>query len=513
VCDDNADNDCDGLTDRDDGDCLVTDGLVGYWKFDEGQGTEVYDSSGQGHNGIFVNTPLWRAGRIGRALKFDGVNDYVDFGKNIPQTSTLSAFAWIKHVPDASDRCILSRGGYRDGWRLCINKVSKNSNPLLEVTCGADTTPIHISRDDVQLTSSDTWQHVGWTWDGATARLYLNGQEIVSGTNDTCTDLGIKDTSLSLRAGIGRHSFNFNGTIDEIRLYDRALSADEVRNIYDSDSSIPPPPPSLPPVCTTFTYSEWDNCQPTNIQTRRVLTASPEGCEGGSPTTIRDCTFIPPESDDLIGYWKFDEGEGTVVYDSSGRGHNGELFNGPDWATGIIDGALNFDGIDDYVDFSTNFPLTSTISAFAWIKHVPDSSERCVLSRGGYRDGWRLCIDLESNPRPYIQVTCGFDTTPSIKMHLYDVQTTVVSDAWQHVGWTWDGLTARLFLNGQEIGSGTNADCTNLGIKDTSAPLRVGIGGYKFHFNGTIDEIRIYNRALSADEILSIYESDSGTTP
>jgi hypothetical protein len=427
VCDDNADNDCDGLTDRDDGDCLVTDGLVGYWKFDEGQGTEVYDSSGQGHNGIFVNTPLWRAGRIGRALKFDGVNDYVDFGKNIPQTSTLSAFAWIKHVPDASDRCILSRGGYRDGWRLCINKVSKNSNPLLEVTCGADTTPIHISRDDVQLTSSDTWQHVGWTWDGATARLYLNGQEIVSGTNDTCTDLGIKDTSLSLRAGIGRHSFNFNGTIDEIRLYDRALSADEVRNIYDSDSSIPPPPPSLPPVCTTFTYSEWDNCQPTNIQTRRVLTASPEGCEGGSPTTIRDCTFIPPESDDLIGYWKFDEGEGTVVYDSSGRGHNGELFNGPDWATGIIDGALNFDGIDDYVDFSTNFPLTSTISAFAWIKHVPDSSERCVLSRGGYRDGWRLCIDrvlANSNSYPYLQLTCGADTTPTITIYRNDIQLT-----------------------------------------------------------------------------------------
>jgi hypothetical protein len=477
------------LTDEEDGDCMATGGLVGYWKLDKGQGTIANDSSGQGNNGVFGNTPIWTTGRIGGALKFDGVNDYVNFGKNIPQTSTLSAFAWIKHVPDSSNRCILSRGGYSDGWRLCIDQVSFNSNPWLQLTCGSDTAPsININRYDVQLTSSDTWQHVGWTWDGTTARLYLNGQEIESGTNASCTNLGIKDTSESLKAGIGRYQYLFNGTIDEIRLYDRALTSNEVKNIYDTDSAITPPPPPIPLACTSFTYSDWDTCQPTNIQTRRVLTASPEGCEGGSPITIQDCTFVPPVSNDLIGHWTFDEGQGTVVYDSSGQGHNGELFNDPVWVTGIIDSALNFDGVDDYVDFGTNFPTTSTISAFAWIKHVPDSSDRCILSRGGWNDGWRLCIDQEPvKSNPWIQITCGLDTTPSINMHLYDVQMTV-SDAWQHVGWTWDGLTARLYLNGQEIGSGTNATCTNLGIKDTSEHLKVGIGRYQFHFNGTIDE-------------------------
>jgi hypothetical protein len=511
-CGDGEDNDCDGLTDGDDGDCIVTDGLVGYWKFDEGEGRTVYDYSGHGNNGILVNDPSWATGKIGEALSFDGINNYVDFGDTIPTTSTLSAFAWIKHIPDSNDRCVLSRGGYSDGWRLCIDEDDLNSNPWIHVTCGSDTTPsMSLHRYDVNLTPNDTWVHVGWTWDGFTARVYLNGEEINIGSNANCTNFGIKDTPYHLKAGVGREQFYFNGIMDEVRIYDRALSLNEVKRIYDNDSGINPPP-QLPPTCTNFTYSEWGICQPTYVQTRTILTTSPEGCEGGSPTTIRYCAFIPPESDDLIGYWKFDEGEGRTVYDYSGHGNNGIFVNDPSWATGKIGEALNFDGVDDYVYFDAAIPKTSTLSAFAWIKHIPDSNDRCVLSRGGYSEGWRLCIDQDDlNSNPWLQLTCGSDTTPSINIHRYDVQLTS-SDTWEHIGWTWDGLTARLYLNGQEIGSGTNATCTDLGIKETFSPLTAGNGQYQFHFNGALDEIRLYDRALSADEVRNIYDSDSGTT-
>ena len=70
----------------------------------------------------------------------------------------------------------------------------------------------------------------------------------------------------------------------------------------------------------------------------------------------------------LVGWWKFDEGSGTVAYDSSGNGNDGNLTNGPTWATGKIGGALSFDGVDDYVELD-NFELGGEMSFSVWVRY------------------------------------------------------------------------------------------------------------------------------------------------
>jgi len=198
----------------------------------------------------------------------------------------------------------------------------------------------------------------------------------------------------------------------------------------------------------------------------------------------------------LAAHWKLDETEGIVAENSAGD-VDGFLFGEPVWrpGDGKRGGALELDGIDDHVisDFVLN-PADGPFSVFIWIKGGAAGQELiCQADGNGSGDTW-LGMDVVSGclmtglvPAPLGR----FITKPLIS------QTVITDGQWHHVGFVWDGSHRCLYVNGMEVATDTNA----------LAPLKYSNGGLYIgtsktldtgtFFSGLIDDVRIYNRAVS----------------
>jgi hypothetical protein len=231
-------------------------------------------------------------------------------------------------------------------------------------------------------------------------------------------------------------------------------------------------------------------------------------CAGATfDVKVRNCNLL----NGLVLWLRMDEGSGTIAYDYSGYGNNGTLYNGtnicsnpptsgcPTWVDGKFGRALSFDGVDDYVIANTiNVPYL-TISAWVkWFRFFEDGTGHAIVSNSNYaQDGYML---YQSTIAPYNRIRAFVYTTSIVT---FDSKTLFNTNEWYHIVLTYDGSFIKLYINGvldnQVAQSGT--------IKATTNPFLIGstyaTTGAKF--NGTIDELLIYNRALSDDEIKQLY--------
>lgn len=230
---------------------------------------------------------------------------------------------------------------------------------------------------------------------------------------------------------------------------------------------------------------------------------------GSYQGTFNVSLFAEPAG--LVGCWRFDEGTGTMAYDSSGNNNTGTLFNGPQWIDGRLDKALSFDGVDDYVKvpYSDVLNISNAITISTWFKiHSvtmpgPDfGGDMGFISKDyAYMLGYQSFDDGTSNASAWL-LFAGEPWTRLIGPRLN-------IDTWYHETVTFDGSTTRLYLNGVEV-----ANLTHTGTIYTSSnnfPLGFGNRFVLWNpysasfFNGTIDEAKVYNRALSADEVWAEY--------
>ena len=210
------------------------------------------------------------------------------------------------------------------------------------------------------------------------------------------------------------------------------------------------------------------------------------------------------EVSDLVGLWRFNEGEGTTAVDSSGQGNDGTLTNmnpATDWVDGKLGKALRFDGNDDYVDYGTSASLIFNDSdpwTFEhWIKWVGQQDKSYVIYAG-----------LGSDVREYFVIKNNGDNRFVFKDKNMDSHYFVSGssspyiDKWTHLTWIADGNgNLKLYINGEYYD-------TLSSVPTQMHFYRIGRGYYNndYNFKGTIDEVSIYNRALSAAEIKTIYE-------
>ena len=208
--------------------------------------------------------------------------------------------------------------------------------------------------------------------------------------------------------------------------------------------------------------------------------------------------MLPIVRDGLVLEMHFNELNGSTVYDLSGNNNHGTIYG----ATRVQEGfgrALLFDGVDDYVIANTiNVPYL-TISAWVkWFKFFPDGTGHAIVSNSNNaQDGYMLYQAVAS---PYNRIRAFVYTTSLVA---FDSKTQFNTNEWYHIVLTYDGSFIKLYINGvldnRAAQSGT--------IKATTNPFLIGstytTTGAKF--NGTIDEVLIYNRALSDDEIKAIY--------
>ncbi|MFA5099093.1 MAG: LamG domain-containing protein, partial [Candidatus Paceibacterota bacterium] len=227
--------------------------------------------------------------------------------------------------------------------------------------------------------------------------------------------------------------------------------------------------------------------------------------DGGSYTGLYELgtnlTLLPLDYGDtsLVGYWKFDEGTGTTAYDASGHGNNGTLNNGPSYTTGKVGSyALSFDGSDDDVYCGGSSSLNSTSYTISvWFKTTaisPDNqtAQRMVsLSRASGSTKISLMMRVD---KPKLIANGGEIETSS---------NTVSNDGnWHNFTTTYNGSSFLLYLDGSQKNSVSGVLSSAFQGCTIGSLLGSPSQGY---FDGYIDDVRIYNRVLSAAEISAIY--------
>lgn len=464
-------------------DPYVAGGLVGYWTFD-GKDTNwtsatagtINDLSGNNNTGTLTNmsrsvspTP----GISGQALKFDGVDDYVFLPSAPFNLTTFTISLWVN--PSATEpnwATLIAKGNtasIKDYNFIC--GVDGVSNTQYYCAIGNGTTYDGYSNLFFTLTPN-TWNHIIFTVDGAFLKIFVNGLLAHSPWAQTITPI---NNSVDPRIGSDPDSgslYFFKGSIDDVRIYNRALSASEISDLYRTGAA--------------------------RLKVNTPVGSGAAGLASG-----------------LVGYWTFN-GQDTnwtspttgTTNDLSGNNNTGTLTNmsrSSSPVPGISGQALNFDGVDDLIQttnlndaaMTENSPLTIS----AWIK--PKSAGQASASYIALRGSVLLQMYGGSTA---MQFSVG--GTPQI--YRFSSDNSITYNTWQHIVLTWDGSTnasnIHFYVN-NSLKDGFPSNGAN--PTDNSADI-LYIGNYSSplrSFDGLIDDVRIYNRALSAGEISDLYRT------
>jgi len=225
----------------------------------------------------------------------------------------------------------------------------------------------------------------------------------------------------------------------------------------------------------------------------------------------------------LVGYYPLDEGAGDTAYDMSGNGHNGTLYNGVTWISqAFTNGGVNLDGTTNTrIELGTWNPAEGTgqLSLALWIRWAGGGPQFQGLV--GKRDTWpgETMFQFQLRPETFVQDARGSILFETGDVHIYGDEGLMIPfiGEWAHAAVTFDGTTARLYLNGEEIESGafalnTAGEAANMGIGCVTGG-GAGYSGNGEVFLGDIDEVYIHNRALSLAEIRSLGARYSASNP
>lgn len=205
----------------------LNNGLVGFWVFNEGMGDKVNDLSGNANTGTLTNmafpsttTSGWNPGRLGPAIAFDGVNDYIDAGSrnSLNLISEFTLEAWVKKQSQLGYRILVAKGywvymlGYyvNDNFIVYVNNADSLSSA-------------------VGSAKNNEWQHIVWTHSAASDKVYINS--ILNVTGDLPDPASDPSSALTI-GGDPASLYSFDGSIDEVRIWNRALSASEIMELY-----------------------------------------------------------------------------------------------------------------------------------------------------------------------------------------------------------------------------------------------------------------------------------------
>ena len=462
----------------------VTNGLVGYWSFDGptinwGTG-KVTDVSNTGNTGQLIamstsTSPV--AGIAGQGLKFDGSNSYLLLG-DIDATEGiqgLTVSAWIYRTKENAYQGIVGKYSSDNNWLLYIsgNTVGKENKPNFLIDAN-----VTNHTDDVANTGKiilNTWHHIVGVYNGAQVMIYQDGVLRRSVANTGNIDVNTDTVQ------IGRYSASnyFNGSIDELRVYNRALSAGEIQYLYRKNAR------------------EFGN----------KISVS-----GLASTTI-NAPQTNKFTNGLVGYWSFDGpsinwGTGQVT-DLSGSSNTGQLISmstSTSPVAGIAGQGLKFDGSNSYLllgDIDATEGIQG-LTVSAWIYRTKENAYQGIVGKYSSDNNWLLYISgntvgKENKP--------NFLIDANVTNHTDDVANTgkIILNTWHHIVGVYNGAQVMIYQDGV-----LRRSVANTGNIDVNTDT-VQIGRYSAsnYFNGSIDELRVYNRALSAGEIQYLYRKNA----
>ena len=423
----------------------IDDGLVLSWEFAEEEGFACADSSGNGNDGSLEGYPAvasnWVDGKIGGALSLPQASEHLEI-TGLPDVTSTTWAAWVRLDAEASYSTAIAAAfdGAGAGHTLGFHAGDNIRKPRVLWNHANGHASI-MSPDPVEL---GEWNHIAVTYDADSEAivLYVNGEAKADGTVGT-TPFSV--VHLGQRAST--KNYPFNGALDDFKIFSRALGSDEISSLA-----------------------------------------------GSKPNTE------PNLDEGLQAHWAFDESEGTEAKDSTNNENHGELFadtdgNFPIWLPegGKEGGAISFNGAN-HVEVpdapSIGAELVGEYTISSWFK------SNVALGTGG--GGSRM---LEKGNSFFFLQWAGGGMNFLVKKGGSNITAVIGdpidADRWYHIVGVFDGEEIRVYLDGRLKGS------THVGgnIDDAGLPLRIGSDDSSAHFDGAMDDVRIWNRPLAAIEI------------
>ncbi|UCF17329.1 MAG: LamG domain-containing protein, partial [Phycisphaerales bacterium] len=534
----------------------ITDpNLVGWWKLDDGESLTALDSSGHGNHGTLRNNDgtlmtmtgtEWTTGILDGALFLED-GQYVDFGNDpsLQLTGEVTITAWVKMEP-ANEGVYMGIAGKLVHSPYNGYELVRHSSNVFRLWMGNDGGDLSSVSSDVTYTDTD-WHHVVGVISNNTGYLYVDGVKQVEESA-----VGLVDTGDF--AYIGKHYSNGSdrywiGTIDDVRLYDYAISAEEIRLMGGDLTLAWSPDPANGagdvPADTVLAWIPGDGAELQDVylgtdadavaaadiydttgiyRGRQAETAyiPDDLADGttyywrvdqvtvdGSTTCITTglvwsfTTLIPiPITDpDMLIYYDFEFGEGSMALDQSGHSNHGQFMGTPEWATGLFGGAVSINRDDvDYIEAPPLGIVSNTVSVTGWVKH--DESPAAwsgILTHRGTSPG---CLGLQHNGSE-LRYMWGADVYWDVSSGLE-----MPNGEWYFAALTISPDQGKLYLNGLEQ-TATNVaphEPTNF---DSVIYVAGDIGNSTGRImTSLVDEVRFYNRTLTEVEILKLAKPD-----
>jgi formylglycine-generating enzyme required for sulfatase activity len=551
----------------------VSSDLVAYYPFNG----NANDASGNGNNGIFISaTPTFdRFGKDSSAFNFNGVDNYIDFGDVLDDVFckdtaqfTISGWAKTKVMGDVNGEGNVLIGKTAGGTGPYQWHISHNSGMLFG--CVFSDSTVNNYQQKYMSMGTDEWFHFVLIFDGKQSvnnriRIFVNNTSDMhywsgSGTLGTST----KNTSLHMYVGGQTHYFptlqsRYNGILDDIRIYNKVLSVEEINALYHEggwDITNNPPLANAGPDRTVYTDSlsnafvtldgsassdidgdtlvyTWKQANTTLATDVRPIIQLPLGshtitlivADGkGGIDTDQVVINVKHSINGLVAHYPFNGN----ANDESGNGYNATFIN----ATPTIDrfgkdsSAFYFNGIDNYIDFGdildeTFCKDTAQFTVSGWAKTAvmgTISVGNVMIGKtaggiGPYQWG------ITHNDGMLLAGVFSDSTVNNYQMKYVPMG----ANQWFHFVLIFDGKQSvdnriRVFVNNRSDmhywkGSGT------LGTSTKNTSLHMYVGGQTHYsstpqslYNGVLDDIRIYKKVLSVEEINTLYHEGSWDT-
>lgn len=207
------------------------DGLVGWWKMDEGTGTTTFDSSWTGNSGTLTNTPTWVSNcPRGNCLKFvTSSTQYVDLGSNFgPTSGTITAWVNATSFPNSYNSVINKNVSTTATFFILIKSTGKLACYIRQ----ADSTALSYDGTGTNTLVAGTWYFLAFSYSSSNGgKGYVNGA--VDGTFAAGTALNTTLGSMRIGSDPQVASREWNGLIDDVRIYNRVLTSQEVIDLYN----------------------------------------------------------------------------------------------------------------------------------------------------------------------------------------------------------------------------------------------------------------------------------------
>lgn len=461
--------------------------LVARWKFDEGRlnscsgGTNDFcDSTSNANDLLFSTTSggYTSSGRFGHAFDGDGSvrasrADDADF--DFTATDSFTITGWFKRG-DAGQEYILAKeettgadGGYR---------VSMESDG--DISCGVDTDNSGFPLDSVTSTAAsyedDTWHHFACVKNSSiNMLLYIDGVQVAADISLTSAGTYANDDTLYIADYDSSDNGNeFTGDLDDIHIYNIALSQTQIANDYNALAAI-------------------------NV-----------GVTGDSETYSYDIA-----SANLKGYWKMDENTGSTLYDISANANNSTSVANVTWVNGVKGSALSFNGTSSNVTWTDDADFDFGTGSFAisvWVKHngtIATNNDYIVSKADGTNGGYKiymdtngaLCFGIDDDGTSFPEDS-ACTTTTGFNVDFDDSK-------WHHIVAQKNGTSGiYLYVNGLLLASDVTLSATNTISNGGSLYLGVDSDGTSNEWDGAIDDAKVVNTTLTNYQIANLFKED-----